>query len=227
MNNSEKWNAYANGRLLERNRLTVEHHQGVVKAYIDFFQDVDSDKKVLDLACGGGFFLEVLRNLGFVHIQGIDLSEPFVLRACSKNLNVTLGSILEIAFQDEFDVITCMEIFEHLEQPLPIQKIARALKKNGILFVTVPVYNSFRHRLERLCSRITKLEQAKEHDPTHVKAYSKDLLCKEVMASGAFRLRFARHCYNPIPGLPLRSIWRLSERVFKSGMFLVAVFEKR
>ena len=226
MNDTDKWNAYAQGRLLERNRLTVEHHQGTVKAYIDFFQDIDPDKKVLDLACGGGFFLEILRNLGFVHIQGVDLSEPFVQRALAKNLNVTLGSLLDINFQDEFDVITCMEIFENLECSLHIQQISCALKKHGILYVTVPVYNSFRDRFERLQLHLTKLQQAKEHDPTHVRAYSKDLLCQEVTATGAFRLRSFRHCYNPIPGIPLRTVWRLSERLFRSGMFLVAVFEK-
>jgi 2-polyprenyl-3-methyl-5-hydroxy-6-metoxy-1,4-benzoquinol methylase len=187
-----KWNEYAKDRLLERNRLTMEYHQETVSSFIEYFKKVDIESKVLDAACGGGFFLEIFRNLGFNNIHGVDLSEIFVNRAKSKNLDVVSGSIFELNYNQEFDYIICMEIFEHLES-IPIDQIHHSLKENGKLFVTVPVYDSVKHKLERLTKKISKRQQAVNHDPTHIHGFSRDMLVERVTQSGNFKLLNTTH----------------------------------
>ena len=218
------WDAYGQDRLLERNRLMFEHHQATVRVFTEYFATVDMDSRVLDCGCGGGFFLEILRNLGFDRIEGIDLSEPFVARAKKKNLQVTKASIFDLSDQSQFDHILCMELFEHLEQP-PYAELRSALRDDGCLYVSVPVYDSFQHRWERLRGGVSKLQQAQLHDPTHIRGYSKEILLDELKQAG-FRPLFARHCYNRMPYVPLRTAWRICERFFDTGMFLVVVAVK-
>ncbi len=222
---SIKWDKYAKGRLLERNRLIFEHHQEAVREYIRFFSKVNVDSNVLDLACGG-FFLEILRNLGFVNIQGIDLFSPFVVRAKNKNLNVQIGNILKINFDEAYDYIICMEIFEHLEFS-PTDQIYKALKKGCILYVTVPVYDSFWHKAHRINWKTRKIQQAKEHDPTHIRAYSKRILINEIIRNGKFKCVYKKHCHNLIPFIKCRSLMKLLGRIINQGMFFVAAFQKQ
>jgi len=219
------WNAYGQDRLLERNRLLFEHHQATLQTFLEFFSTVDPHSRVLDCGCGGGMFLEILRNLGFERIEGIDLSEPFVERAQQKNLEVQLADIHQLPGDLRFDIISCMELFEHLEEP-PYERLHSALEDNGLLYITVPVYDSFQHRWERRRHGVTKLQQAKDHDPTHIRAYSKQILLDE-LKRGGFEAVLVRHCFNRMPFVSLRTAWRAFGSLFDAGMFLVVAARKQ
>ncbi len=56
--------------------------------------------KVLDVGCGTGFSLEVLKENGF-EVFGVDLAEEMVKIAKSKGFEVKLGSMLELDYADE------------------------------------------------------------------------------------------------------------------------------
>lgn len=90
------------------------------------------DKHVLDVGCGGGILAESMAREG-AHVTGLDMGkEPLevarlhALEAGVK-LNYIQSTIEEHAQQNpqSYDVVTCMEMLEHVPDPLSV--INRAL----------------------------------------------------------------------------------------------------
>lgn len=103
-------------------------------------------KKVLDVGCGGGILSEAMAKQG-AKVTGIDMTfEPLQVaknHAQESGLDIdyqqtTIEDFLaqQTACQAEkFDVITCMEMLEHVPDPLSIMHACRQLlKPNGVLF---------------------------------------------------------------------------------------------
>lgn len=100
--------------------------------------------RVLDVGCGGGLLSEALAREG-AQVTGIDLGEELIEVARLHRLE----SGLEIDYQLEsvealadarpagFDVVTCMEMLEHVPDPAAIvQACARLLRPGGRLFLS-------------------------------------------------------------------------------------------
>jgi 2-polyprenyl-6-hydroxyphenyl methylase/3-demethylubiquinone-9 3-methyltransferase len=98
--------------------------------------------KVLDVGCGGGILSEALAKAG-AQVTGIDLSQESIKaarqHAQSQNLSIDYREISaeEIAQTQagSFDVVTCMEMLEHVPEPEKvIAACAQALKPGGHIF---------------------------------------------------------------------------------------------
>ncbi len=98
--------------------------------------------KILDVGCGGGILSESLARAG-AQVTGIDLSEaPLEIagqHAKKQGLEIEYRceSVEEIAEKraGDFDIVTCMEMLEHVPQPDKIvAACARLLKPNGHTF---------------------------------------------------------------------------------------------
>ena len=93
--------------------------------------------KILDIGCGGGILCEPLARLG-AEVTGIDENEKAILVAkehakkMNLKINYKLGNISDISFQKKFDIITCMEVLEHVQNvDLLIKKSKEYLKIGG------------------------------------------------------------------------------------------------
>ncbi len=101
-------------------------------------------KQVLDVGCGGGILTESLAKAG-AHATGIDLA-PDVINIASEHakaqgLTIDYQCIAIESFAAQhaqrFDVITCMELLEHVPDPMHIiHSCAQLLKPNGLLFLS-------------------------------------------------------------------------------------------
>jgi len=99
--------------------------------------------KVLDIGCGGGILSESLSNLG-AEVIGLDASEKTigVARARSNKvgsnitfLQMSLEEYINSENEKEFDVITCLEMLEHVPDPSKVvQGCKSLLKKDGKVF---------------------------------------------------------------------------------------------
>ena len=105
-------------------------------------------KRVLDVGCGRGFYLQALTSFSFIsQIHGIDINKDYLRVAkehgTDKRIKIQQGSIYELPYPDSyFDMIICSEVMEHLDdEKKGLQELRRILKKDGILLVTVPNYN--------------------------------------------------------------------------------------
>lgn len=98
--------------------------------------------KVLDIGCGGGILAEAMARKG-AKVTGIDLSEKALkvaeLHSLESGIQVSyeLISAEEIAAREpgSYDVVTCMEMLEHVPDPSAIvQACATLVKPSGKLF---------------------------------------------------------------------------------------------
>ena len=103
-------------------------------------------RKVIDIGCGGGILAESMARKG-ADVTGIDLSDKALKVADLHSLEsgVTVRYKLIAAEQmaaeeaGQYDVVTCMEMLEHVPDPAAIVKAAAALVKPGgkIFFSTL------------------------------------------------------------------------------------------
>ncbi len=98
-------------------------------------------KKILDVGCGGGILTEALAKSG-AKVTGIDAEQSVInaakLHALNTNLSVDYQcGPLETFESAPFEVITCMEMLEHVASPeTVINHCARLLLPHGYLFLS-------------------------------------------------------------------------------------------
>lgn len=101
-----------------------------------------SGKSVLDVGCGGGILSESMAALGAC-VTGIDLGDKPLrvaqLHLLESGLNVEYRKIAveELATEHphHYDIVTCMEMLEHVPKPAAIvEACARLLKPGGTCF---------------------------------------------------------------------------------------------
>jgi len=101
-----------------------------------------SGKKVLDVGCGGGILAESMARCGGI-VTGIDLGQKALeianLHKLESNLAIDYHCISaeEFAKQNaaKFEVITCLEMLEHVPNPASIIKACKKmLAPNGQIF---------------------------------------------------------------------------------------------
>lgn len=109
--------------------------------YIDDFASI-KDLKVLDVGCGGGILAESMALRG-AQVTGIDLARKSLkvaqLHSLESGVAVEYRCIAVEELADEapgsFDVVTCMEMLEHVPDPESVvRSCARLVKPGGWVF---------------------------------------------------------------------------------------------
>ncbi len=113
--------------------------------WIDRFAAI-SGKHVLDIGCGGGILSESMAQRGAL-VTGIDLSDKALgiarLHLLESGHNVDYQKVSTEEFADQaagrFDVVTCMEMLEHVPHPASTIAACAALVKSGghVFFSTI------------------------------------------------------------------------------------------
>ncbi|HIP94729.1 MAG TPA: bifunctional 2-polyprenyl-6-hydroxyphenol methylase/3-demethylubiquinol 3-O-methyltransferase UbiG [Leucothrix sp.] len=111
--------------------------------YIDEHSGGLKGKKVIDVGCGGGILAESMALRG-AKTLGIDMGEAplsvaelHALESGVKNIQYQKITVEEIAEEqtEKFDVVTCMEMLEHVPDPASIiQACAKLVKPDGHVF---------------------------------------------------------------------------------------------
>ena len=101
-----------------------------------------ANKRVLDVGCGGGILSEAMAGRGAI-VTGIDLSErPLGVARLHLHESGQKVDYRQIAAEDiarempgAFDVVTCMEMLEHVPDPAStIRACAELVKPGGTVF---------------------------------------------------------------------------------------------
>jgi 2-polyprenyl-6-hydroxyphenyl methylase/3-demethylubiquinone-9 3-methyltransferase len=99
-------------------------------------------KTALDVGCGAGLLAEPLARLGAA-VVGLDASPELIAvareHAAGQGLDIEYraGELDEL--EGQFDLVTCMEVIEHVADPGAFTKgLARRLAPNGLLVMSTP-----------------------------------------------------------------------------------------
>ncbi|WP_156184293.1 bifunctional 2-polyprenyl-6-hydroxyphenol methylase/3-demethylubiquinol 3-O-methyltransferase UbiG [Cellvibrio sp. pealriver] len=113
--------------------------------YIDERSPV-AQKKVIDVGCGGGILAESLAQRG-AFVTGIDMGEAPLsvarLHALEAGVELTYEQITAedkaAQMPEAFDIVTCMEMLEHVPDPASVVKACATLVKAGgdVYFSTI------------------------------------------------------------------------------------------
>jgi len=173
-------------------------------------QDVENgfyNKQVIDVGCGGGILSESLAKLG-ANVSGIDMgTEPLnvaKLHALETGLSINYQKITaeEKAVESVggFDIVTCMEMLEHVPDPESVVKACSTLVKPGGLIFFSTLNKSIKSYLLAILAaeKVLKLVPDGTHDhdkfirPSQLISWAEENDLKCIDACGIH--------YNPITG---------------------------
>ena len=104
--------------------------------------------RVLDVGCGTGDRLDVLRNRGF-ETYGIETSDSADYAREHLRLKVSKGNLFSAGFPDRFfDLVTLYNVLEHTHHPSKVcNEIHRILKDDGYVIIQVPNKGSWQYKI--------------------------------------------------------------------------------
>lgn len=142
---------------LQANAQKFKHQVEVFKKHLSI-----ENARVLDIGCGGGLFLAMLKREG-THVQavGIELSDSRAQYAATKHgLEIHKHPIesdfWQKGYANYFDAVTLWDVIEHVNYPFQtLQSAANVLKKDGLLLIDTPCRDSFYHQVGEITYRLT------------------------------------------------------------------------
>lgn len=170
-------------KYFEEARLIFE---GKAKSHRDrnYLEDLRVIEKIkpkgnfLDIGTNAGFFLRHTRGRKW-KVAGVDPS-PILSEMARKyfGLNVKTSYLDKAGFEDEyFDVVTMIDVFEHISEPKRIlEDVKKVIKKDGILFIKVPnaSYNILKLNLAKLTGVLENYDIFDSYE--HITHYSHNTL---------------------------------------------------
>ena len=106
---------------------------------------IEKNYKILEAGCGYGQWVIALNQLGF-KIKGVDIAESTLkrIKKIYPPADITVADVESLPLKDgSFDVYLSFGVIEHFEKgpSKVLNETKRVLKKNGLLYLTVPYLN--------------------------------------------------------------------------------------
>ena len=175
----------------------------------------------LDAGCAKGFLLKIVSQHGWKP-YGFDVSNYAVKEArknCPNANLLVLNAEDKLPFGDGFfEVITALELIEHLKAPENFLREAyRMLKPNGLLFLTTPnVASLFNSRAVRGFYRSLKYSTPFD-DETHVSYFDSELITETLIRHNFsdVKLKYSWNSGRINLHLPRRLGWTLQAFAYR------------
>jgi SAM-dependent methyltransferase len=177
-----------------------------ILSHISSYQSLDSTKWMLDIGCAYGFLLDEAKKLG-VNVHGVDLSRS-AIQWMQENLYIqgTVGLACD-APEGPFDLITAIEVIEHVNDPHSfLDDIYIRLKKGGILAIATGANDT-------LIARFLGKRWWYLNPPDHCSIFSRFAL-KKLIAGKGFNI--LEHNLIPYHWVGLNNLLLKVARVFQS-----------
>jgi len=111
--------------------------------FVRDFRPGDGPVRILDAGCGTGALLECLARERGTNVYGADLAvEALAFSRGRGRRGLVQADLIALPFRaDTFDIVTALDVVEHVEaDTAALAEIRRVLKPGGILVMSVPAY---------------------------------------------------------------------------------------
>ena len=101
---------------------------------LNWCKDLPDDACVIDIGCGDGFHLELLKDFGVKtwQLEGVDADERAASMAEKKNLKIHCGTLETLRLpKDFYDLALLIQTVEHVADPVQLIRDARSILKPG------------------------------------------------------------------------------------------------
>ncbi|MDT4898888.1 MAG: hypothetical protein QOH25_3965 [Acidobacteriota bacterium] len=124
------------------------------------------NNRLLDVGFGSGVMMQAAKRAGWT-AMGQEISRTAIEHARSFDFDVFCGELVDAKYDDDyFDVITCSEVLEHVNDPGELAvEMARILRPGGLLWATTPHGKS-------ISERLLKLKWSLNCPPEHLQLFS-------------------------------------------------------
>jgi SAM-dependent methyltransferase len=132
---------------MDHPKQTVRYYEwrGIVDV-VRALKPISADTRWLDFGCGNGGLVRHVRDTIRCDVRGFDVGW-ITTRARAAGLPIVDEAELD-ALRGTFDVVTAVEVLEHVADPLDVlRRIRGLLKPGGLFFYTTGNAAPFRHRL--------------------------------------------------------------------------------
>lgn len=165
------------------------------------------NQQVLDVGCGGGILAESMALRG-AQVLGLDMGrEPLqVARLHALETGVELsyqqGTAEELAAQrpGQFDVVTCMEMLEHVPDPASVVRACASLVKPGGKLFFSTINRTLKARLLMILAAEKWLKMVPEGTHDHTKFIQPAELSRYCESAGLLLRQMSGVVYNPLTG---------------------------
>ena len=144
--------------------------------------DLQPGSRILDIGCGDGFHLELLRHIGHGswQLEGLDANERASDLACRKGFRVQQGFLEDVSLpKASFDLILLIATIEHVDDPRDfLERTRELLRPNGRVLIVTDNVSSLSFRMWR------NRHWGGYHFPRHFNLFSRKTLTLLARLSG-------------------------------------------
>lgn len=134
---------------------------------------VDTNSKILDVACGNATFLKMLSNNHSIKGYGIDISEKMIENAKKScpDMIFEVSSCEHTSFDNEmFDIVTVCAAYHHFPDPKSFAKeMRRILKPKGVVYIADIYYPLIIRAILNPFVPLSKAGDVKFYSPKEIK----------------------------------------------------------
>jgi SAM-dependent methyltransferase len=134
---------------------------------------------LLDVGCGAGRYLDLMRRFGWDRVVGVDISETAADNARQLGLEAYAGELSSVCFPERtFDAVSLSHTLEHVADPEALLREIRRIAKPGArVAIVVPNARS-------LCARLFRPYWVGWEAPRHLVNFSPGALAHAIERAG-------------------------------------------
>jgi 2-polyprenyl-3-methyl-5-hydroxy-6-metoxy-1,4-benzoquinol methylase len=175
---------------LDPSRPWYNYAKELISKYVT---DSGRDLPALDIGCGVGEFMLLLRGQGFV-VEGIDANEEQMQALYALGLKGKISDLEDgLPYPDgTFFLVSCLETIEHIARvEILLGEIRRVLRPKGFLLLSTPNFSYFQNRIHYLFGA------GPCNESIHLRYFTRKSLLS-LLNLAAFRI-IAQNSFGPIP----------------------------